>query len=108
VIESSFSFDSSGFRELDGLRTTNATTSAARFVYSDLQMRVRCGEICFIALFVALPNQEGSASKQLAPHLPCTQLQIALIERLRPQGGAIKQIARRHQLMPGVSFIWRL
>jgi hypothetical protein len=107
VIESSFSFDSSGFRELDGLRTTNAITSAARFVYSALQMRVRCVAICLIALIAALSNQE-SASKQLAPQLPCAQLQIALIERLRPQGGAIKQIARRHQLMPDVSFIWRL
>jgi hypothetical protein len=34
-------------------------------------MRVRCGAICFIALFVAPsyrePNQEIGASKQLAP-----------------------------------------
>jgi len=31
-------------------------------------LRVRCGAICLIALFAALPIQERSASKQLAPH----------------------------------------
>jgi len=35
--------------------------------YGELQMRVRCGAICLIAQFVALSDQETSASKQLAP-----------------------------------------
>ena len=38
------------------------------------QTRVRCGAICLIALFVASPDQEKSASKQLAPPLPYTHL----------------------------------
>jgi hypothetical protein len=35
--------------------------------YGGKQMCLRCGAICLIALFVALSNQERSASKQLAP-----------------------------------------
>jgi hypothetical protein len=36
--------------------------------YGDLQLRVRCGAICLIAMFVAPSDQETGASKQLAPH----------------------------------------
>src|SRR5262245_17128220 len=40
--------------------------------YGGLQLRVPCGAICLIALFVASSdqesNQETGASKQLAPH----------------------------------------
>jgi hypothetical protein len=43
-----------------------------------LQLRLRCGAICLIALFAALSNQDRSASKQLAPQLPYTQSQFAL------------------------------
>jgi hypothetical protein len=49
--------------------------------YCGLQAPVRCGAICLIALFAALSNQERSASKQLAPQLPYTQSQSALIEQ---------------------------
>jgi len=42
--------------------------------YRGKQMCVRCGAICLIALFVALSNQERSASKQLAPGAPYTHL----------------------------------
>jgi hypothetical protein len=46
-------------------------------------MRVRCGAICLIALFVALSdqefNQEGGASKQLAPPLSYTHLPTAIV-----------------------------
>jgi len=34
--------------------------------YGGLQMRVRCGAICLIALFVAFSDQETCASKQWA------------------------------------------
>jgi hypothetical protein len=58
--------------------------------YGDLQMRVRCGAICLIALFVALfdwkSNQERGASKQLAPLLPYTHLQTDLLWDA-PSGG---------------------
>jgi hypothetical protein len=43
-----------------------------------LQLLLRCGAICLIALFAALFNQERSASKQLAPQLPYTRLQTAI------------------------------
>jgi hypothetical protein len=49
-----------------------------RRILMGLQLRVRCGAICLIALFAALSNQERSASKQLAPQLPYTQSQTAL------------------------------
>jgi hypothetical protein len=41
-----------------------------KHAYSDLQMRIRRRAICLIDLFADLPNQERSASKQLAPQLP--------------------------------------
>ena len=41
-------------------------------------LRVRCGAICLIALFVAPSDQETCASKQLVPGFPYTQLQTAL------------------------------
>jgi hypothetical protein len=51
-------------------------------------MRVRCGTICLIALFVALSaqesNKETGESKQLAPGAPYLRLQTTLVGR----GGA--------------------
>jgi hypothetical protein len=47
-------------------------------------MRIRCGAICLIALFVALSdqefNQERGAGKQLAAPLPYMHLQTAIVD----------------------------
>jgi hypothetical protein len=47
----------------------------------DQQMRIRCGAICLIALFVALSDQKRGASKQLAPGVPYTHLLTGLLTR---------------------------
>jgi len=54
--------------------------------YGGLQLRVRCGAICLIALSVALSGRETCASKQLAPPLPYTQLQTALVIAEKERG----------------------
>ena len=43
-------------------------------------MRVQCGAICLIALFVDSSDQETGASKQLAAPLPYTHLLTALTQ----------------------------
>ena len=49
---------------------------------SGLRLRVRCGAICLIALFVSLSNQESNqergASKQVAAPRPYLHLQTAI------------------------------
>src|SRR5262245_19190523 len=52
--------------------------------YGGLQMRIRCGAICLIALFVALSVQETNASKQLAPGALCAHLLTDLISPMGP------------------------
>ena len=51
----------------DVSRRVAAKLSLISDIYRGLRLHVLCGAICLIALFVALSNQERSASKQLAP-----------------------------------------
>jgi hypothetical protein len=55
--------------------------AAREKTYGGLQMRVRCGAICLIALLVTLSNQETCVSKQLAPGVPYTHLHTALVDQ---------------------------
>jgi hypothetical protein len=45
-------------------------------------MRVLCGAICLIALFVASSDKEAGASKQLAAPLPYTHFLTDLVVRI--------------------------
>jgi len=68
--------------------------------YGGKRMRLECGAICLIALFVALSDQESGqercASKQLAPGAPYTLMQTDLeagARRSLVQAGTGRQIA---------------
>jgi hypothetical protein len=56
-----------------------------------LQARVPCGSSCLLALFAVSSNQERSASKQLAPQLPYTQSQSALVSFVDQSKARIRQ-----------------
>jgi hypothetical protein len=78
---------------------------AAPLTYGGKQMRLRCGAICLIALFVASSkqesNQERGASKHLAPAAPYTHLLTALAahtfrayDSLAETRGQAREVAR--------------
>jgi hypothetical protein len=74
-------------------------------------MRVPCGAICLIALFVALSNQETSASKQLAPQSLTRNRKLIWIGRFlgsapeqrlaaqTPSGEPLRQPFRKRKIM---------
>jgi|SoiMethySBSTD1v2_1073268.scaffolds.fasta_scaffold20022_2 hypothetical protein len=68
-----------------GGQTVSMWSDLGRRILIGLQLRVRCGAICLIALFAALSNQERSARKQLAPQLPYTQSPSALKYAVRDE-----------------------